>query len=128
MEQHLSRGTILMVLGALLAGFGLGRLTASGPMTARSLMRQMDAGPVDCVATRTPLSQPLYAFDWGSCRVQSDDIQVVTFRTTTGRERYDRVAEDFGRWVLRGNTWRITGNSASNAQAIQSELGGALDQ
>lgn len=109
-----------------MTGFTLGRLTGPGPLTARALMQRMDAGPVDCVATRTPLSQPLYAFDWGSCRLQGDDIQVLTFRTSWDRGRYDRNAEDFGRWVLRGDTWRVMGASISNGRAIQREIGGSL--
>jgi hypothetical protein len=118
----------LVIFGMLLVGFAAGRLTAPGPLTARALMQRIDAGPVDCVATRTPLSQPVYAFDWGSCRLEGDEIQVLTFRASSALERYDHDAEDFGRWILRGDTWRVTGDSLPNARAIQSEIGGTLTQ
>jgi hypothetical protein len=89
-------------------------------------MQRMNAGPIDCPTTRTSLSQPVEAYDWGSCRIGDDQVEVLTFRTSANREHYDRVAEDLGRWVVSGDTWRISAGSKQNAQAIQSKLGGSL--
>jgi hypothetical protein len=117
--------TGFVVLGLAVA-FLVGRFTAAPPLTARALMQRMNAGPIDCPATRTPLSQPLEAFDWGSCHIGTDQIEVLTFRSSLDRDRYNRGAEDLGRWVVSGDTWRISAASKDNAVAIKSELGGSL--
>jgi hypothetical protein len=115
--------TTLLISGAVAIGLALnacGQGTPSKPPSPSGL-----ASRVGC-AGFSSMSPTLFAREEGTCTLNGDDLDVVTFSTSANEDNWIKTASQFGGIIVKGPLWVVAADSQASAEAVKAKLGGTI--
>lgn len=72
------------------------------------------------------ISPTLFAREEGGCRLNGDNLDVVTFSTSANEDNWVQAASQFGGIIVKGPLWVVTAGTQASAGAVKAELGGTI--
>jgi hypothetical protein len=115
--------TTPLICGMATVSFALtacGGSTPSQPPSPASL-----ASRLGCTGFSS-MSPTLFAREEGSCTLNGDDLDVVTFSTSANEDNWIKVGGQFGGVIVKGALWVIAAGSQASADAVKAKLGGTI--
>jgi hypothetical protein len=70
------------------------------------------------------MSPTLFAREEGSCTLNGDDLDIVTFSTSANENNWIKVGSQFGGIIVKGPLWVVAAGSQASADAVKRKLGG----
>ncbi|HEU5475343.1 MAG TPA: hypothetical protein VFV67_32270 [Actinophytocola sp.] len=98
---------------------------AANAMPSEQLTVDQLAAEVGC----TPTS-PIKGADFrqANCKASGTNLILLDFDTAEGQRAWVDLSKDYGGVYLVGNRWTLSGNDRDYMLALQTRLGGALEQ
>jgi hypothetical protein len=116
-----SRGLIAVAVTAGIALAACGGSAPSKPPSPSAL-----ASRIGCTGYSS-MSPTLFAREEGSCTLNGDDLDIVTFSTTANEDNWTKAASSFGGGVIvKGSLWAVGTGSQASAEAVKTKLGGTI--
>ncbi len=113
------RGTVTAVLLAItLAGCGGGATGGGEDLSTPKAIAQK----IGCEGYADTTTEELGVEKVGTCKVNGEDVRVLTFASTEARDTFKKTAEQFGGRYVEGENFLVEANSAEAESAVKAKL------
>lgn len=109
---------VTAAIGLALTACGGG--TPSKPPSPSALASRLGCGGF------SSMSPTLFAREEGTCTLNGDDLDVVTFSTSANEDNWIKAAGQFGGIIVKGPLWAVAADSQASADSVKAKLGGTI--